>query len=172
MTKNFFKLLVIAVIAFALTGCSKKADMVTKEADAVTTASIVNDGAALVKAVSSEGAWLAAVITDVVVDQDLVIDGEFTHNDAVDRKLALYDQDANYKITAQYTVTAPKMIVKSPNFRITGGTFVGDVYVEADGFWLDKSATVEGNIYFSTQAQLDAFIMDDTAKLVGEKSVK
>ncbi|QEN03514.1 hypothetical protein EW093_01960 [Thiospirochaeta perfilievii] len=177
MKKNIFLMVAIAVVSLAFTGCSKKAEEAkvvaeVKEADVVTTASIVDNGEALLKAVSADGAWLAATLNDVVVNETLVVEGEFTNRDVVDRKLALYTQDENRVITEQYTVTAPKMIVKSPNFRITGGTFKGDIYVEADGFSLDKSSTVEGDIYFSTQAQLDAFTMDETAKLVGNKSVK
>lgn len=146
--------------------------VVVEGADALTTASIVTDGAALAKAMGADGFWLAAALNDVSYDKDFVVEGEFIHRDVVDRKLALYTQDENRKITAQFTLTAPKMIVKSPNFRITGGTFQGDVYVEAEGFKLDKSSTINGNIYFSTQEQMDNFEMHETAAHNGEKSVK
>ncbi len=171
MKTNFSKLLAMAIIAVALVGCTKKATVETKEADVVTTASIVNDGAALVIAVSAEGAWLAATLNDIVLKEDIVIAGKFISKEKVDRKLALYAQDADHNITAQYTLTAPKMIVKSPNFRITGGTFKGDILVQGNGFKLDKSATVEGDIYFMSQGLMDSFTMHETAKFEGKKIV-
>ncbi|MBN2618541.1 MAG: polymer-forming cytoskeletal protein [Spirochaetales bacterium] len=162
--------LLLLLLTISMVSCSKK-ETAEKSVDVVTTASIVNNGDALIKAVSKDGAWLAATLNDIVLKQEIVIDGEFTAKEKIDRKLALYTQDADHKITAQFTLTAPKMIVKSPNFRITGGTFKGDVYVEAAGFKLDKSSTVEGDIYFATQAQLDSFTMDETAVFKGKKSV-
>ena len=187
MKKTFVIVLTLTLMVFSFTGCAPAetpdtevpateapaeeteapAEVMSEEVDAMTTASIVSSGDALVKAVSSEGAWLAATLNDIVLNNDIVIDGEFTHREKVDRKLALYTQDEDHNITAQFSVTAPKMIVKSPNFRITGGTFKGDVYVEAEGFKLDKSSTVDGNIYFANQMMLDTFTMTDSAALTG-----
>lgn len=179
MKKFLVVMLTLALLAFALTGCSSKTEepATTPETpaettetaepaetvDAVATASVVQEGDALVKAMSADGFWLAATLNDIVLDEEIVIDGQFEHNDAPDRKLALYTQDENRKITAQFTLTAPKMTVKSENFRITGGTFVGDIYVEANGFKLDKSSTVEGNIYFATKEALDTFTVLDSS---------
>ncbi len=165
MKSYLVKLLAISVIALTFTGCAKKVD-------ALTTASIVDNGKNLAKAMSAKGFWLAAVLNDVTIKKDFVVDGEYTHKEKVDRKLALYTQDEDHNITAQFTLTAPKMIVKSPNFRITGGTFKGDIYVEAMGFKLDKSSTVAGDIYFKTQEMMDSFTMHDTAIFSGKKSVK
>ena len=45
-------------------------------------------------------------------------------------------------MTARYTLTAPRLIVRHRNTRIQGGTFKGDVYVEAQGFELvDATST-------------------------------
>lgn len=143
-------------------------DTTDDDVDAVTTASIVDNAAALVTALSADGAWLAATLNDIVVADDIVVDGQFEHREAIDRKLALYTQDEDRNITAQFTLTAPKMIVKSENFRITGGTFVGDVYVEAPGFKLDKSSTVDGDIYFASKALMDTFTVTDTASVTGK----
>ena len=169
MKKNFSKLLVLAIVAITITGCSKKE--ATEMADAGTTASIVNNGAALVKALSADGGWIAAALNDIVLEDAIVVAGKHMDGDDVVRKLGLYAQDADHNITAQYTLTAPKMIVQSPNFKLTGGTFKGDVYVEAAGFLLDKSATVDGDIYFMSQGIMDTFTMNDTAKILGEKIV-
>lgn len=140
----------------------------SEDVDAVTTASIVSEGDALIKGLGSDGTWIVATLNDIVLTEDLIVDGEFTHRDAVDRKLGLYTQDENRNITAQFSVTAPKMIVKSPNFRLAGGTFKGDVYVEANGFKLDKSSTVDGDIYFASKEQLDTFSVTETSVVTGK----
>lgn len=142
-------------------------EMTSEEVDTVTTASIVDNADALIKGLSADGAWLVAALNDIDTSEDIVVAGEFIHREKVDRKLALYTQDDDRKITAQFQLTAPKLIVKSENFRITGGTFKGDVYVEANGFMLDKSSTVDGNIYFTTKEQLDSFTVKDTSVVTG-----
>jgi len=64
------------------------------------------------------------------------------------------------------------MIVKSENFKIQGGTFKGDVYVEANGFQISKQQVIEGNIIFKTQEYMDSFIMKDDAKVTGNMEVE
>ncbi|MGL1891978.1 MAG: polymer-forming cytoskeletal protein [Spirochaetaceae bacterium] len=169
MKKNLKQLLLLIAM---LTCVSSLFANGQNETDALTTASIVNNGKSLAKAMSDKGFWLAATLKDVEVSKDFVVEGEFVHKEKIDRKLALYAQDEDHKITAQFTLTAPKMIVRSENFRITGGTFKGDVYVEAMGFKLDKSSTVDGDIYFKTQEMMDSFTMHETATFNGKKSVK
>lgn len=162
----------LLVVLFSMNSCSKKALPTQEVVDVVSTASIVTDGEALIKALSPDGFWLAGVLNDVTITKEFVVEGDFVHNEMLDRKLALYAQDENRVITDQYTLKAPKMVIKSPNFRITGGIFVGDIFVESEGFKLDKSSTVRGNIYFKTKALMDGFTMDETAVLKGQALVK
>ncbi|OWR30826.1 hypothetical protein CDO73_09560 [Saccharibacillus sp. O23] len=170
------------VLGFAiLAGCGSNADTAKTETpaatatpaatDAKTSASVVNDNDAFLNAISAKGTWIIAVLNDMTIDQDLVLDGQFTNKDAPARKIALYAQDENRKVTARYTLTAPKLTVNSENARIQGGTFKGDVYVKANGFQL-VDGTIEGNLYFSTQEQMDAFKLEDGAKVTGETAVK
>ena len=146
------------------------------EVDAMTTASLVADAAGVVNGLSAEGTWIVATLKDIVVNEDIVVEGEFhDKGDAsqkIYRKLGLYTQDAERNILEQFTLTAPKLIVRSENFRIQGGTFVGDVYVEAKGFNLGKASGVEGNIYFATQEYMDSFTKDDTAVITGQVSLQ
>ncbi|QNK58702.1 hypothetical protein [Paenibacillus sp. PAMC21692] len=139
--------------------------------DAITTASIVNDPEAFLKAISKDGTWIIAALNDLTFDQELVLEGEFKNKDVVDRKIALYTQDENRKITASFKLTAPKLTIKSPNARLQGGTFVGDVYVETDKFTL-KDATVEGNVYFATEEALNTFDSSGNGKVTGVTEVK
>ncbi len=188
MKKLLTLLLTLSLVASLFIGCGSKEETAeetsndttkeetttetkeetTEEADVVTTASIVTEGSALIPALSADGAWLAATLNDIEVADEIVVDGQFENREVIDRKLALYTQDEDHNITAQFTLTAPKMTVKSENFRITGGTFKGDVYVEAPGFKLDKSSTVDGNIYFASKELMDSFVVTETSKVTGQ----
>ena len=146
--------------------------------DVVTTASIVNTEEAFLNAISKNGTWIIAILQDMTINKDLVMEGEFKNGkkddagkDIIQRKLALYSQDENRTITARYTLTAPKLTVSSPQASIQHGTFKGDLYVDVNDFKL-VDTTVEGNVYFTKQEYKDSFTMDETSKVTGEQSVK
>jgi hypothetical protein len=146
--------------------------------DVTTTASIVNDEAAFEKAMSSTGTWIIATIKDLTFTKDLVLDGEFKNGkkddagkDIIQRKIALYAQDENRKVTARYTLTAPKLTINSPEASIQHGTFKGDLYVSSKNFQLVDN-TVDGNIYFTTDEAKTTFKMDETSKVTGKQELK
>lgn len=146
--------------------------------DAVTSASIVNNAAAFEKAISNTGTWIIAITNDLTVDKDITLDGEFKNGkkdaagkDVIQRKVALYSQDANRNITARYTLTAPKFTINSPEGSIQHGTFKGDLYVAAKDFQL-IDATVDGNVYFTTDEAKNTFKMDDKSKVTGKQELK
>ena len=144
----------------------------------VTTASIVNTEAAFLKAISSSGTWIIATTQDLAINKELVVEGEYKNGkkdaagkDVIQRKIGLYAQDENRKVTARYTLTAPKMTFKSPMGSIEHGTFKGDLYVSADNFQL-KDATVDGNVYFTTDSAKSTFKMDADSKVTGKQELK
>ena len=146
--------------------------------DVTTTASIVNDAAAFEKAISSTGTWIIAIVKDLTIDKDIALAGEFKNGkkddagkDIIQRKVALYAQDENRKITARYTLTAPKFTITSPEASIQHGTFKGDVYVSVKNFQL-IDATVDGNVYFTTDEAKTTFKMDATSKVTGKQELK
>lgn len=151
----------------ALTGCLGEAPPAYSDASEPTAADTVtsaspkesSDPAALKAGLSANGYWIFAVLSDVTMNEELLVEGTFhDKGDAsadVYRKLALYAQDADRNVTANYTLTVPLITVKSPNFRIQNGTVKGDVHVEAEGFEL-SGCTIEGNLTFATQAQMDS----------------
>jgi hypothetical protein len=147
----------------------------TEEVDVVTTASLVDNGQAVVDGLSAEGTWIVATLNDTETDQDIIVEGLFYNRDDessdIYRKLGLYTQDADRNILEQFTLTAPKMVVRSENFKIQGGTFIGDVYVEANGFTVGEEAAVDGNIYFASQEYMDTFVVDETAEVTGTQEV-
>jgi hypothetical protein len=83
----------------------------------------------------------------------------------------LYAQDANRKITARYTLTAPKFTISSPEASIQHGTFKGDLYVAVKNFKL-VDATVDGNVYFTTEEAKSTFTPDEKSKITGKQALK
>lgn len=187
------KLIILAfALIFALAGCTQPAPpaeptptptptpTTTPEPtpDVVTTASIVDNEAAFEKAISNTGTWIIATVKDLSFTKDLSLDGEFKNGkkdesgkDQIQRKIALYAQDEQRNVTARYTLTAPKLTINSPNARIQGGTFKGDLYVNTKDFQL-VDATVDGNIYFASEEAKAGFKMDDKSKVTGKQEVK
>jgi hypothetical protein len=146
--------------------------------DVTTTASIVNEEAAFEKAISSTGTWLIATLKDLSFDKELVLDGEFKNGkkdeagkDIIQRKIALYTQDEDRNVTARFNLTAPKLTINSPEARIQSGTFKGDLYVSAKNFQL-VDATVDGNVYFTTDDAKATFKMDEKSKVTGKQELK
>ena len=143
----------------------------------VTTASIVNTSDAFQKAISDSGTWIIAITKDLTIDKEITLNGEFKNGkkdkdgkDIIQRKVALYSQDENRKVTARYTLTAPKFNINSPEGSIQHGTFKGDLYVTAKNFQL-IDATVEGNVYFTNADAKSTFKMDGTSKVTGKQEV-
>ncbi|MEK5238737.1 hypothetical protein NST99_23875 [Paenibacillus sp. FSL L8-0470] len=144
---------------------------VTETTDAVTSASVVNNGEDFKKAISKDGTWIAATLNDLTFTEDLVVDGQFINKEEPARKIALYTQDAEHNITNSFILTAPKITIRSENARIQGGTFVGDVYVEADGFSV-VNATINGNVYFANAQYQSTFDSSDQGIVSGVTEVK
>jgi hypothetical protein len=190
-------LLSVAVAATIITGCAQKpapapapapstqtktdpntGAQTPAKTDATTTASIVNDTAAFEKAISKTGTWIIATLNDLKFDKPLVLEGDFKNgkkdekgNDVVQRKIALYSQDANKVVTARYILTAPSLTIKSPKARIQSGTFKGDLYVETNDFQL-VDAKVDGNVYFANDAAKAGFKADDKSSITGKQEIK
>ena len=181
-------LLSLALSATLLVGCGAKEEVKTEPAkpaatepaktDVVTTASLVDTEAAFENGISSKGTWIIATLKDLTFDKDLVVEGEFKNGkkddsgkEIIQRKIGLYTQDADRKVTARFTLTAPKLTFNSPKGSIEHGTFKGDLYVSANDFQL-KDATVEGNVYFTTDEAKSTFKMDDKSKVTGVQELK
>lgn len=203
--KTKVTILTLVMLITLLTGCGKKTDTTTPGTsvtpaatsavvatttpapttaapttapDAVTSASIVDTAANFEKAISKDGTWIIAILKDLTIDKEIVLDGEFKNgkkddagNELIQRKVALYTQDAERNITARFTLTAPKFTINSPVASIQHGTFKGDLYVNVVNFQL-IDATVDGNVYFTTDDAKATFTMDATSKVTGKQEVK
>ena len=181
--KRLIALTAATILSLSLfAGCAQKqaTNTTTPPAttDATTTASIVKDDVAFEKAISKDGKWIIATLNDLTINKDLVLDGSFVNGkkdtagkDIVQRKIALYTQDADRKVTARFTLTAPKLTINSPNASIQHGTFKGDIYVNVPNFQLVDNK-VEGNIYFVDEAAKSTFKMDATSTVSGKQEIK
>lgn len=140
--------------------------------DATTTASIVNTGEDFEKALGTDGTWIIAALRDVSFNKDLVLEGDFKNGkDETQRKIALYTQDEDRVVTNRFTLTAPKLTIKSPAASIQHGTFKGDLYIETNDFQL-VDTTVDGNIYFLNDEAKKGFNMDKESKVTGKQEIR
>jgi peptidoglycan hydrolase-like protein with peptidoglycan-binding domain len=139
--------------------------------DAITAASITGDALVFEKSIGKNGKWIIATTKDITTTRPLVLEGEFLNSrNAVQRKIAPYTQDENKVVLERFTITAPKLTIKSPNARIQSGTFVGDIYVETLGFQL-VDAKVQGNVYFANQKIKDSFVADTKSSITGKQEI-
>lgn len=142
----------------------------------------------LADTLGKNGAWLGAATADIdASDKTLTIDGTFLGSKGeIARKVGLYTQNDKHQVTKTYTLTVKKVIVNSPFTVISNGGIKGDVFVtkSAIGFAAQNgkdvdgkqvTAKIDGNLYFATQEQLDAYNkLDATAKydVTGKTEVK
>jgi hypothetical protein len=162
-------ILVIGSVAFANGQQEEGVDAVSNPTEA-----IITGAADTVEALGPNGAWIVIAEQDVNVDSDVVISGEVYEEEGAEaprRKLALYAQDSDRNVTARYTLTVPKLIVRHVNTRIQGGIVKGDVYVEAENFNM-VDATIDGNLYFKSEALKSTYTMDEKSTVTGTTAVK
>ena len=65
----------------------------------------------------------------------------------VGRELKLFYIDISNNVINNYTLSVPKLVIKSNDTTIKGGKIKGDIYVESDGLILDDTK-IELKIYF------------------------
>jgi hypothetical protein len=141
----------------------------------------------LASGLSAKGAWLVSGNSDIdAADKDITVDGIFMNeNGQIQRTLALIAQNDKHQVTDSFTLTTKRLIIKSPGFDLEGGNIKGDVYVAenasikardmkgTDGKTIPSE--INGNLYFATQEQLDAYKELDATnqfKVSGEVAVK
>lgn len=188
MKKLLSSCLILLLLFTLMTGCTKEeedvvptptpapttdqTDTTGDTTDVVTGPSYVTDEASISKVMGPEGTWIVIFTKDMTSTQDQVLEGAFKDKDGkVDRKVALYAQDADRNKTASYTLTVPKLTVRSENSRIVGGTIKGDVYVEANGFTVED-ATIDGNVYFKSDEFKNSFTTTKEGKVTGTTEVQ
>lgn len=126
---------------------------------------------------------LAAITKDLDASgEDLEVEGTFKNKGGeVARKLALYTQDGDKKVTQRFTLTVDTLKVDSPQFYNSNGTVKGNIIVNKEGFHgqtgkgVEGQATIEGDLTFKNQALLETYqklLNDKKVKVTGEIKVK
>lgn len=183
-------LLSTVMVASLLVGCGSTASTSSStsaassssteapKTDAVASASVTKDPDVFIKGISKDGNWIIAITQDMTIDKDLVLEGEFKNGkkdtagkELLQRKIALYTQDDKHVVTARFTLTAPKLTIKSPLASLQHGTFKGDLYVETADFQLVDNK-VDGNIYFKDAAAKAGFKMDAKSSVTGKQEIQ
>lgn len=116
---------------------------------------------------------------DIKCESNIVMEGEFSKTDTtesnkvieVGRELNLFYIDDNTNIINNYRLEAPNLIINSKDTTLKGGKFIGDIYVESNGFILDDTK-VDGNIYFRNLEFKESFVIKNTSNISGEIGVK
>jgi len=141
------------------------------------TASIVSTPAAFEKAISSDGTYIIAITKNLTIDKNLVVDGEYSSGKKnvsgeyiIGRKINLYRQDKDKKITARFSLIVPKLTINSPQTNIEHGALKGNVYVSSKNCQLIDT-TIKGNLYFTTYEAKSTFRMDTKSKVTGKQEL-
>lgn len=180
MKKILYFIIVVVFICF--TGCSNtensnenmKDNNVSKTSINEDTCKVENEEE-LIKALKDN--YSVTLIDDITSDKVLVLEGNFSKTNTRDknniteigRELNLYVIDDNNIIS--YTLTSPQLIIKSKNTTMTGGNYVGDIKVEAEGFSLD-GITINGNIYLKNSDIKDSFSVKNNVNISGKIEIK
>ncbi|MCB2294745.1 hypothetical protein LGK95_14685 [Clostridium algoriphilum] len=142
------------------------------------TVSMVSTATTFENAISSKGTWIITITKNLTINKALVVDGEYKNGkkdangkDIIERKIDLYSQDEDNKITDKFTLTIPKLTINSPLTIMEHGTFKGDLYVSSKNFRL-IDAKVEGNVYFTTDEAKSTFKMDKKSIVTGKQELK
>ena len=116
---------------------------------------------------------------DIESNNELIMEGDFFKTDTTEgnkvsyigRKLNLFYMDNSTDFINSYTLSVPKLIIRSKDTTIKGGKIKGDIYVESDGLILDDTK-VKGNIYFKDIKNKESFKLENTASVSGDIEVE
>lgn len=190
LNKKIISLLAVSTLSFAvLTACGSEekdstAQQTEQSAEVFTGATAGTDSFdTLSKGFSKDGAWIGAITKNLdALGKDLKVEGAFKNKSGEEaRKLALYTQDSDKKITERFTLTLDSLEINSQNFYISNGTVKGEVIVNSEGFHgqtgkgVEGQATIEGDLTFKNKALMDTYNKlpeDEKVKVTGEIKVK
>lgn len=154
MKFKLFLAMILAVGLLAACGVAEE-DTTEDESDVVSAASFADTAEEFIASASANGSWIVIPTGDLTIEEEVVVAGTFYNGDDEDsdlyRKIAAYTQDDDRNMIDQWTITVPQMTIQSENTNFMGGTLAGDIYVEANGFLLHESSTVEGDLIFASE---------------------
>lgn len=130
-------------------------------------------------AISLKEDYSITIKNDIEANNELIMEGDFSKTDTTEenkvshigRELNLFYIDTSNNRINSYTLSVPKLVIKSNDTTIRGGKIKGDIYVESNGLILDDTK-VEGNIYFKDKKNKDSFKLENTASVSGNIEIE
>lgn len=130
-------------------------------------------------AISLKEDYSITIKNDIEANNELIMEGDFSKTDTTEenkvshigRELNLFYIDTSNNLINSYTLSVPKLVIKSNDTTIRGGKIKGDIYVESNGLILDDTK-VEGNIYFKDKKNKDSFKLENTASVSGNIEIE
>lgn len=171
----------LPILCILMVGCDstriKENNEVSNENTEFKNTEFVNTEEELINALTND--YSVTITDNITSNNELIIEGEFLKTDtteennvvSVGRKLNLYSKDDNNNVINNYVLEAPSLTIQSENTVIKGGTFIGDVYIEAKGFEIDNTK-IKGNLYFKNEEAKGTFVKSNASSVQGKISVK
>lgn len=171
----------LSILCILMVGCNstgiEENNEASNENDEFENTEFVNNEEELINGLTND--YSVTIIDNITSNNNLIIEGEFFKTDtteennvvSIGRKLNLYSKDEENNVINNYVLEAPSLTIQSENTVIKGGTFVGNIYIEAKGFEIDNTK-IKGNLYFKSQEAKDTFVKSNASSIQGKISVK
>lgn len=187
--KGKILLLACLVILILFSGCnSEDRDLINKDDDVeINGEKLLEDESQNTSMIRNEEELIVAlkesysitIKNDVNCKNDIIMEGDFSKTDTteinkvidVGRELNIFYIDQSTNVINNYVLEAPNLVIKSKDTTIKGGKFIGNIYVESNGFVLDDTK-IDGNIYFRNLESKESFVIKNTSSISGEIAIK
>lgn len=176
MKVKFRIILNLLLISFFV-GCNEVNNKINEERDDLQGTLMVSNEEEL--SIALKESYRITIKSNIETNNELEMEGDFSKTDTTEgnkvshigRELNLFYIDKSNNVINSYTLSVPKLIIKSNDTTIRGGKIKGDIYVESDGLILDDTK-VEGNIYFKDKNSEDSFKLENTASISGNIEIR
>lgn len=142
-----------------------------EQPDVVSGPTRANDEAEFEQKVSKANTEFMVIASrDMTFTKDITVESGIKSN-AANRALAFGTYKEDKTVDKRFTLAVPRLIIAGDNVKFEYGIIKGDVYVTGAGFNI-KDATIDGNLYFASEALKSAFTIDEKSKVTGNTEVK
>lgn len=172
-----FRIILNLLLISLFIGCNEVNNKINEERDDFQGTLMVANEEEL--SIALKESYRITIKNNIETNNELEMEGDFSKTDTTEgnkvshigRELNLFYIDKRNNVINSYTLTIPKLIIKSNDTTIKGGKIKGDIYVESDGLILDDTK-VEGNLYFKDKKNEDSFKLENTASISGNVEIR
>lgn len=113
--------------------------------------------------------YSVTIKNNITANNDLVMEGDFLITDTTEKhKVRVVKRRLNFSYNnANYTITSPKLIIKSNHTILKDGIYVGNMYIEASDVIFDNFR-VEGNVFFKDEKVKKSFRLENGSSVTGK----